>query len=73
MLRFSGLERLALSPLGDGHVPHLLLDTGSSAGCMLSAPKGRPNKAQANGLGQKGHPFPGFQALKGRDKSIDQA
>jgi hypothetical protein len=25
-----------------------LLDTGRSVGCTLSAPKGRPNKAQAN-------------------------
>ena len=25
-------------------------------GCTPSAPKGRANKAQANGLGQKGHP-----------------
>jgi hypothetical protein len=58
---------------GAEHVPHLLLDTGISEGCLLSAPKGRPNKAQANGLGQKGHPASGLQALKGRDKSTDRA
>ncbi len=40
--------------------------TPGSEGCAPSAPKGRSNKAQANGLGQKGHPDSGSRALKGR-------
>src|ERR1017187_9684283 len=35
---------------------------------MPSAPTGRPNKAQAIGLGRKGAPVFASQALKGRDK-----
>jgi hypothetical protein len=42
-------EETAALSLGAEHVPRLLLDTGRSGGCTLSAPKGRPNKAQAVG------------------------
>ena len=43
-------EAPALTPLGADLYPYLRLDTGV---WVLSAPKGRNNEAQANGLGPR--------------------